>query len=534
MENERQEYRNGMTGLDALLSGVDFETKAGDAARTRVRDIVYDSRKAGPQTLFVGLSPIGEDGADGSDFAASAWDAGARAFLLTHLPDALKERIAATDGTKSPATNTQDSGGKGSESSEPLFVALAKDTRRALALASGNFFGHPSEELKLVAITGTKGKTTVTFMLKSIFEAAGKKTGVIGTNGIQYEGVLDVLPNTTPESYVINAALRGMANAGVEYCFLEASSQGFYLHRTDGLRFDAAVFTNIAPDHISKTEHPDFAHYLACKKRIFEQAPIAFVNRDSDFFGDIVKDAPFRILTYGFERADYIARDVACGTEREALGVRFRCAAPAWEADFLLSMPGVFNVSNALAAICVADYYGIPTERIAEGLASAVSRGRMEVVRTPEPFTVLIDYAHNRMSMEKLFEAVENCHPKRILCVFGLIGNRAKSRRFECGEILGARADYSILANNSPGTDDPLQILADIATGVERGGGAGRYEIIPDRREAILKILSMAREGDLVLLAGKGDGPHEEANGVVTPFSERAIVEEYFAEDRFI
>ena len=519
MEKTGQEESGGIMRVDDLLAGVGFETVLGDAARTRIRDLVYDSRKAKPQALFVGLSPIGEGGADGSDFAADAWDAGVRAFLLTHLPDALSERIAAA--SEAPGAS-------------PPFVAITEDTRRALALASGNFFGHPSEALKLVAITGTKGKTSAAFMMKSVFEAAGKKTGVIGTNGILYGDVWDVLPNTTPESYTINAVLRDMVSSGVEYCFLEASSQGFFLHRTDGLRFDAAVFTNIAPDHISKTEHPDFAHYLACKKRIFEQTGICFINRDSDHYDEIIDGAPCPILTYGFadagHGADYQAKNITPGTGKDALSVRFRCSAPGWEEDILIPMAGVFNVSNALAAICVADHYNISKETIAEGLSAASVKGRMDLVRAPAPYTVLIDYAHNRLSMENLFEAVEACRPKRILCVFGLIGNRAKGRRFECGEILGARADYTILANNSPGTDDPLQILADIATGIERGGGTGRYEIIPDRREAIRKILSLAREGDLVILAGKGDGPHEEANGVVTPFSERAVVEEYFGE----
>jgi len=570
MKKSKWEEQNREMPLAELLSGMDFETVLGDATRTRVRDIVYDSRKAKPHTLFIGLSPIGEDSADGADFAAAAWDAGVRAFLLDRLPDALAKQIAETEGAGSCGASClrepQEPVPSVSADSEFPVVLLTANTRQALALASGNLFDHPSEALKLVAVTGTKGKTTVTFMLKSIFEAAGKKIGVIGTNGIIYGGVWDVLPNTTPESYQLNKILRDMVTAGVEYCFLEASSQGFFLHRTDGLRFDAGVFTNIAPDHISKTEHPDFAHYLACKKRIFDQAPVCYVNRDDEHFKQIVKDAPCHVLTYGFENVApgtseaaapetseaaefakfatfagsetahrakesetaYRATDIVSGTAQGALDVRFRCAAPDWEEDFTLSMPGVFNVSNALAAICVADHYSIPKELIAEGLASAVSKGRMEVVRVPAPYTVLIDYAHNRLSMEKLFEAVESYHPERILCVFGLIGNRALSRRFECGEILGARADYSILANNSPNTDDPMQILADIAEGVERGGGAGRYEIIPDRREAILKLLSMAREGDLVLLAGKGDGPYEEANGVVTPFSERAIVEEYF------
>jgi UDP-N-acetylmuramoyl-L-alanyl-D-glutamate--2,6-diaminopimelate ligase len=489
--------------INELLSDSDFEILSG-SGDAEISDIAHDSREAGDGKLFVCRPSTG--GADGHDFAGDAYARGSRVFLCEYFPPTLEGK---TDIT----------------------VLRVANVRKALALLAARFYGFPARRLTLVAITGTKGKTTISFLLKSIFEAAGKKVGLIGSGGVFYGDVWVKLPNTTPESTVINRFLKDMADDGVEFCFMETTSQGFLLERTYGLKFDLALFTNISPDHISKTEHENFEHYFKCKKRVFEQTDFCFVNMDAELFDEIIKDAPAKIGTYGFaENADYRAVNVEPEMHENRLSVSFDCVMPkGHELRIHLGIPGLFNASNALAAICVADYFGIASDSIAGGLARAAVKGRMEPVDVPAPYTVIIDFAHNKLSMENLMEAAKFYNPSRILCVFGLEGNRAHIRRFDSGEILGRNVDYTILANASPRTDDGNQILADIATGIERAGGAGKYEIIPDRADAIRKILSMAAEGDLVLLVGKGDVPYEEVNGVNIPFDERAVVKEFFS-----
>jgi UDP-N-acetylmuramoyl-L-alanyl-D-glutamate--2,6-diaminopimelate ligase len=411
-------------------------------------------------------------------------------------------------------------------------------------------------------------------MLRSIFEDAGKKVGLIGSNGVMYpqdgqEAFYKKLLNTTPESYVLQGFLRDMADAGVEYVFLEATSQGFMMHRTDGIVFDAALFTNISPDHISKTEHKDFDEYFACKKQIFAQTKICYVNRSMELFDRVVDGVPPELIrTYGFAGSgsrvgarddkggawddkggarddsggaviaaaepqstlDYSASNVRLAQHGTHMDVEFDCTAPTWELPICVSIPGRFNAENALGAVCIADYFGIAKEAIRSGLARTVVAGRMEYVDVPAPYTVLIDFAHNRLSMEGMMETAKSYGPKRILCVFGLEGDRAHIRRFDSGEILGRDADYTILSDASPRTDDPDQILADIGAGIERAGGKDRYEILRSRYESIPKILDMAREGDIVLLVGKGNVLYEEVHGVNTPIDERQIVYDYFSQ----
>jgi len=503
--------------LSDLIDGLPVEFVQGDAA-CEIKGIVYDSRKAAAGTLFAALPGANDKSLDGHDFLPDAYERGCRAFLVSHIPEGFADR----DG---------------------VAILRADDARQALALLSRRFFGEPERRLKLIALTGTKGKTTISYMLKSIFEKAGKKVALIGSNGVIYPGFYKKLLNTTPESYVLHGFLKDMADAGVEYCFLEATSQGFMLHRTDGIIFDAALYTNISPDHISKTEHESFEHYFACKKRVFGQTRICFVNRDAELFDDIVKDVPRDLLgVYGFAGEDggrepsaphwpldYMAKDIRLSRNGNRMSVEFLCEAPDWSHEMRIDIPGRFNAENALGAICIADRYGISPDDIAAGLRGAVSAGRMEYVDVPASYTVLIDFAHNKLSMEAMMDTARSYNPKRILCVFGLEGDRSHIRRADSGEILGRDADYTILSDASPRTDDPDRILADVAAGIERGGGAGKYEIIRDRHISIPKILDMAGEGDLVLLVGKGNVLYEEVFGVLTPIDEREIVREYFA-----
>ena len=511
--------------IGELIEGLPVELLCGDA-NADVSEIVFDSRKAGPGALFAALPGANDKSLDGHDFLEDAYGRGCRIFLVRFVPESFASK-------------------------KDITVLKTDDTRRSLALLSRRFFDYPEKRLKFIALTGTKGKTTISYMLRSIFEKAGKKVALIGSNGVMYPGFYKKLLNTTPESHVLHGFLKDMADAGVEYCFLEATSQGFMMHRTDGIVFDAALYTNISPDHISKTEHESFEQYFECKKRIFDQCKVCYVNRDAELFDSIVAGVPEGLIrTYGFsedesasrnpaERRDetapaactplvYQATDVRLTRNNNRMSVEFLCAAPSWKREMRIDIPGRFNAENALGAICIAGHFGIDPDHIAAGLAGASCEGRMEHVDVPAPYTVLIDFAHNRLSMEAMMETVKSYSPNRILCVFGLEGDRAHLRRFDSGEILGRDSDYTILSDASPRTDNPEKILSDIAEGIERGGGAGNYEIIRDRHVSIPKILDMAKPGDIVLLVGKGNVLYEEVFGKLTPIDERDIVKEYF------
>ncbi len=559
----------GSHPLSELLADLPLVSVQGNLD-TDISSIVYDSRKAVAGSVFVAQrSPL----RDGHDFVDDAYDRGCRCFIIDHDVAALKGKADAT-------------------------VVAVAETRQVLAIMAARWFGHPAEKLTFIALTGTKGKTTISFMLKAIFDAAGRKAGLIGSNGVYYGSTHVKLLNTTPESFELHKILADMVAAGMDCVILEATSQGFMMHRTDGIRFDVGLFTNISPDHISATEHACFEDYLACKKVIFSQTGLCFVNRDDPLFDEItagIGDA-CEVRTYGFGLdADWRARDVELVLDEHRMAVDFTCerpgaelscrstaqvglggsaaqtdttqldttqldasrldasrlsagsasgGAPAWKASptdlpsarpqagsrrFEVNQPGVFNASNALAAICVADAVGVSVDAIAEGLKTARVGGRMELVDVPAPYTVLIDFAHNKLSMEALLETARAYKPKRILMVFGLEGDRAHIRRFDCGRLIGRYCDHTILSDASPRMDDPDQIIADIAEGIRQGGGEGSYEVIRDRHLSIPKILDLAEAGDLVLLVGKGDVRYEEVRGEFIGLDEREIVRDYFA-----
>ncbi|MCL2111117.1 MAG: UDP-N-acetylmuramoyl-L-alanyl-D-glutamate--2,6-diaminopimelate ligase [Clostridiales bacterium] len=501
--------------LGTLIESLPIELVCGNLDED-VAEIVFDSRKAGSNALFVALPSSSARGIEGHMFIEDAWGRGCRSFLVSSVPEGLAGREGAN-------------------------VLHTKNTRHGLALISQRFFGEPDKRLKMIGLTGTNGKTTISYMLKYILEKAGKKVGLIGSNGIIYPGFYEKLLNTTPESSLLYGYLNGMADDGVEYCILEATSQGFMHNRTDGIVFDAALFTNITPDHISQTEHTDFEHYLECKKLIFKQSNVCFVNRDAGKFDDIVAGVPSKIIRlYGLSHEDggkrasgegelaYTASDIRFNRHGNRMAIDFACKAPDWKRELRVNIPGLYNVENALGAICIADHFGIDADDIAAGLDEAQCAGRMEYVDTPAPYTIIIDFAHNEDGVRTMMEAAKAYNPKRILCVYGLQGDRAHIRRSGCGKILGETADYMILSDACPKTDDPDQVLDDLAAGVEAGGGAGRYEIIRDRNISIPKILDMAEEGDIVLLSGRGNTLYEEVFDELIPLDEREVVRKYF------
>ena len=379
----------------------------------------------------------------------------------------------------------------------------------------------------MIGITGTKGKTTTAFMLRSMLEAAGRKTGVIGTIGVLYGDRLFQTENTTPESYEVQKYLREMADAGCAACVMEVSSIGLRDRRVAGFTFDLGLFTNFSEDHIGGVEHRDMAEYMACKSLLFRMCRTGVINIDDASWQGIVQGHTCALTTYGYgETADLVAHGAELVTTPSFLGVRFSVSGRRnFTAD--VAIPGKFNVYNALCAIAACSLLDVPDAAMQAGLRAVKVKGRMEPVEMPGDFTLLIDYAHNAVSMESMLKTLRAYHPKRLVCMFGAGGNRPKVRRFEMGEASGRLADLSVITADNSRYENVLDIIKDIKAGMHKTNG--EYVTIPDRREAIRWCIENARPGDIVVLAGKGHEDYQEIEGVKHPFDERVVIREILA-----
>ena len=474
--------------LSQLLSalGADCPREA------EITALTCDSREAVPGALFVAMEGAKHDG---------------RACI----PDALA-RGAAAVVCRPPLP-------------EDIPGASTDDPRAALARLAAEFYNHPARELSLIAVTGTKGKTTTAHMLREIFTAAGYKTGMIGTLGAYIgRALLADSPNTTPEPITLHRTLRQMADSRCTHVVMEVSSQAMKLHRADGLIFDAALFLNLTPDHIGGAEHADFAEYRSCKAALFRQCRLAVGNADDPSWPVMAAQAPpgVPIRTFGFgETAQTRGLDTSPDPARPfTVRLTAEGAAP-----YHIPLPGVFNAADALAAAAVSRALGLDDGAVREGLAHVSVPGRAQLIPVPAPYTVVIDYAHNGDSFRALMETLRAYHPQRIIAVFGAGGDRPKLRRTEMGRAAARWADYAILTTDNPRSERPEDICADIAAAID---GAIPAEIVPDRREAIFRALDLAGPGDVVTLLGKGHEGYIEENGVRRPFSERDAVTEYF------
>ena len=407
-------------------------------------------------------------------------------------------------------------------------VIKVKDTREALALASAAYFSYPTKEIKVIGVTGTKGKTTTTYLIKSILENAGYKVGLIGT----IETIIgdEHIPskNTTPESYVLQETFRKMADNGIEVCVMEASSQGFLMKRTLGTEFEIGIFTNLEPDHIGPNEHDSFENYMECKSMLFRQCKAGILNADDEHLEGILKGHTCEVFTHGMsENADYRASNVKLFEEKGVLGISFSVSGMV-NTDVSIDMPGKFSLYNALTAVSVCSYLRIDDSAIKSALKCAKVKGRIEMVPVSDDFTLMIDYAHNAMALESLLTTLKEYESGRLVCVFGCGGNRAKSRRFEMGEVSGRLADFTIITSDNPRFEEPLDIIADIVTGIEKTDG--EYIKIPDRKEAIKYAIENGRKGDIIVLAGKGHEDYQEIKGVKYPMDERVLISEVLEE----
>ena len=464
-------------------------------------DIVYDSRKAAPGTVFVCLKGYA---ADGHAYAKAAVAQGASALVIS---DELDFAVPAS-----------------------VAVAKTKDTRSALALMSAVLFGNPAGELKTVAVTGTKGKTTTAAMIAEIMERAGVKTGTIGTLGIVYGGKTYPTDNTTPESYEIQKAMRDMVTAGCRAMVIEASSIGLKHHRLEGVTFDVGVFTNFSHDHIGGVEHKDMAEYLACKALLFRQVKHAAANCDDPVYQEVTRDFTGQLHTFGFsEQAQLRGKNAQLLSEDGFIGVRFET-----EGSKTLSLdvgvPGVFNAYNALAAISAVSFFDVPDSAIIEGLRAARVKGRVEPVPVPGNYSLLIDYAHNALSMENVLSTLRAYHPHRLITLFGAGGNRPKVRRYEMGETSGRLSDLSVITEDNSRFEDVMDIIEDIKTGLHKTDG--KYVVVPNRKEAIRYCMLHAEDGDIIVLAGKGHEDYQEIKGVKHHMDERELIAEIIAEEK--
>lgn len=409
------------------------------------------------------------------------------------------------------------------EVKEDLNVIKVEDSRKTLAYMSAAYFGHPARQMRMVAVTGTKGKTTTTYLIKSILENAGYKVGLVGTIETIIGDEHIPATNTTPESYILQSYLKQMLDTGCQAVIMEASSQGFKLSRTDAIRFDYGVFTNIEPDHIGPNEHADFEEYLQCKSMLFRQCEIGIVNGDDPHIEKVLMGHTSQIERYGIKNAaDLIAKDIELVSELDYLGVAFRTEGMI-ELEVTVDTPGMFSVYNALAAIVVSSHFNIDRNDIVRALREAKVKGRIEMVSVSNEFSLMIDYAHNAMALESLLMTLKEYQPKRIVTLFGCGGNRSKMRRYEMGEVSGRLSDLTIITSDNPRDEEPMDIIADIRAGIEKTNGA--YLEICDRREAIAYAINHACPGDVIILAGKGHEDYQEIKGVKYPMDEREIIQ---------
>lgn len=400
---------------------------------------------------------------------------------------------------------------------------LVSNDRAAMALMASAFYGNPARKLRMIGVTGTKGKTTTTYLIKSILDSAGIPSGLIGTTGNMIGDQWLKGNLTTPDPIELHATLKQMVDARVEAVCMEVSAHAIDMHRLEGVVFEAGCFTNLSQDHLDY--FGTMENYFETKKRYFTSGMVknAALNVDDDLTGDLRKDVHIPVSTFGISaNADIFARDIEIGEE----GLKFVLSL--WNEQRYpveMKMMGMFNVYNALAATAVSLILGIEPAFIVKGLESIQSvPGRAELLETHTPYKVILDYSHSPAAMTNILETVRGFVRGRIILLFGCGGDRDHGKRPIMGEAAGLGADYTIITSDNPRTEDPMQIMLDIEQGMKKTKGS--YEMLENRQEAIVKALDIARDGDVVILAGKGDETYQDINGVKRPFDEKQIVKE--------
>ena len=466
-----------------------------------VDEVIYDSRKARENSVFICIKGSVRDS---HDFIPDVVEKGCKVLVV--------ER-----DVEVPADVT---------------VIKVENGRLALAELSAARFGYPAEKLTTIGITGTKGKTTTSYMVKTVLEAAGKKTGLIGTNGAWIGDQMFPTVNTTPESYVVQEFFAKMVEAGCDCVVMEVSSQAMMLHRVGGITFDFGMFTNIFPDHVGPNEHASFEEYMNYKAMLLQRCKTGIVNCLMEHYDEVVANATCELHRYGLEcEAEFSGDAIHYAKDHAFVGIEFDIHG-GLNGRVRVGMPGKFNADNALAALAVGTLVmkqengGEISEETKEKLLNSLIGirvdGRMELAYVSKVCSVIIDYAHNAVSMESLLETLRDYDPKRLVCVLGCGGNRAKDRRYSMGEIGGKMADFCILTADNPRFEKNEDIIKDIEIGMAKTDG--EYIVIPDRREAIYHAIQQAEEGDMVAIIGKGHEDYQEIEGVRHHFKDREVV----------
>ncbi|MBQ4097537.1 MAG: UDP-N-acetylmuramoyl-L-alanyl-D-glutamate--2,6-diaminopimelate ligase [Clostridia bacterium] len=458
-----------------------------------IEKLEYNSKKASPGTLFFCLPGAR---VDGHEFAPLAYEAGCRHFVVERilpLPD------------------------------DAVQVKVAK-SREALAYMSAEFYDRPADRLQLIGITGTKGKTTTSIMIKEALQMNGIRSAYIGSNGVIIGDDHYATANTTPESRDLHYYFSVMEKTGITHVVMEVSSQALNNYRTAGLKFDTVIYTNLSTDHIGPGEHSSFDDYRDAKRKLFTDydAKNVIYNTDDQNHAYMIRDVDANLISYGTgSGADFSASHIQPYRDETTLGIEFDVMSSGRTVRSRLRSPGEFSAYNGLAAIAALSCCGIPTQKAVDALAKISIQGRFEIVEATPGITFIIDYAHNGFSLENALSVLRRYDPKRLICVFGSVGGRTYGRRRELAEAASKYADYSIITSDNPDYESPESVIDDILKYFDK---SKIYTTVPDREEAVRLAVRIASEGDIILFAGKGHETYQLVCGEKLPFSERAII----------
>ena len=481
--------KNMLVGIEGIKGKGDIDIE--------INSIKNDSRKVEPGDVFISIRGFVTDGANYID---DAMDNGAKVIVVDKDTDLKQIKLR-----------------------EGVTLLVVPDARVAMAQMSCNFYDNPSRKFQLIGVTGTKGKTTTTYMIKSILEKKGLKVGLIGTIHNYIGSVqLEDSDRTTPESLELQELFAKMADAKCDVVVMEVSSQSLKLNRVYGSDFNIGIFTNLSEEHISEKEHSDMQDYFKTKAKLFTMCKRAYINADDIYAIKLPKLVPdCEFITFGIDNyAKNLAKDLTITNSY----ADFRVKIGDRNERVKTCIPGRFSVYNALAAISIALQFGCNADQIKEGLLEVRVPGRSEIVDNSLELPIMIDYAHSPESLESILNAVKSYTRGRVICVFGCGGNRDKQKRPLMGEIAGRISDYTIITSDNPRDEEPEEIIKEIEEGIKKT--KANYKVIVDRKEAIKKAIEMANKLDIVVIAGKGHELYQEINGKKIPFDEREIVKE--------
>lgn len=465
-----------------ILGNIDIE----------IEDIIYNSANAKKNTIFVAL--IGMS-VDGHRYIQDAYNKGVRAFVISD-----NNFIINTENKDIVSNST--------------FI-IVQDTRDTLAYISNVFFNYPSKKLTVIGITGTKGKTTVSSYIKQTLDRAGMPCSVIGTNGVFFADKHIKTVNTTPESYEINKYISKMLEYGIKFLAMEVSSGGIMMKRVNYIDFDYAIFTNLTPDHIGEKEHPTFEHYISCKSKLFSMSKYSIINLD-DELSNIMIEKSKKYMTYSIDKkSDLKAYDIVYPNSISDVKTYFKTNS----ADYIVNSFGKFGVYNALCIIAVCQKIGLSKEQIKTGLLNAHVKGRLQVINIIKDTPIIIDYAHNKVSLENILSTIKALNPNRIITVFGSIGERAKHRRIELAQVSSKYSDIIIVTSDNPDKEDMKSIIDEIISNISKDKLKNTHSYI-DRSNAIKKAIELSAKGDIIVLAGKGHEEYQLINGAREHFSD--------------